>query len=135
MSDDHTPTRDEIMYAWRQHRLNFEQFGRDNLGRSDEIRAELERFFVEHDRQLAAEAVSAGQAALIDWLIDVGYPFDFTFDSPPHIDGYDLARRWNERDGWDVSDEEAATLIFEVSGLVRYARPTALQGVQEESKA
>lgn len=134
MSDDYTPTTEEVC----EHYSDLWNYRQDEPSEDDYVLsrvAEFRRWLAEHDRQVAAEAVSAGQAALIDWLIDVGYPFDFTFDSPPHIDGHDLARRWKERDGWDVSDEEAATLIFEERGLVRYARPTALQGVQEESKA
>jgi|GEM_PF-4667924 len=130
MSDDYTPIEMVMRghYAWTVKGL---AAASSYLVGGEQFRDAL----VEHDRQVAAEAVRAGKAALIDWLIDMGYPFDLAFDAKPPVDGYDLARRWKERDGWDVSDEEAAALIFQESGLVRYAPSTALQGEQEESKA
>ena len=111
MSDDYTPeaggAREDFTYPWEGL----------NPGRRGRLAAFV-RWMVEHDRQVAEKAVEANQAALIEWLIDVGYPFDFTFDFAPPVNGYDLARRWNERDGWGVSHEEAAAMIFEESGIL-----------------
>lgn len=43
----------------------------------------------------------------IDWLIDIGYPFNMTFDPRPPVNHKRLAMRWNTRDFWGVSDEDA----------------------------
>jgi len=64
--------------------------------------------------------------ALIEWLIDIGYPFDFTFDTKPPVDADALARRWNERDDWGVPHEDALEVICDESGLVsKSAKPVA----------
>ena len=61
--------------------------------------------------------VSDGGDELVEWLVDINYPFDMTFDPPPPVDVRVLARRWNERDKWGVSEQEAFDVIV---GEVQY---------------
>jgi len=59
----------------------------------------------------------SGRDELVEWLIDIHYPFDMTFDTPPPVDVRALARRWNERDTWGVTEQEALDVIAVESGI------------------
>jgi len=125
MSDDYAPTTEEVCRtaAFGSLAVHFMPDAATNEAWPSaavrvEAKAVFHRWLAEHDRQVAAESAKAEQSKFIEWLIDIAYPFDFRFDSKPPVDGDALARRWNERDGWGVSHEEAAAMIFEESGIL-----------------
>jgi hypothetical protein len=53
-----------------------------------------------------------------EWLFDIGYPFDVSWpENPPPVDHAVLARLWNERENWCVSDHDAEALVRNEAGL------------------
>ena len=66
-SDDYTPTRGEVFDAWIEAWFDYGS-DRERIHEREEAKhAELERFFVEHDRQVAETAWDEAARAVIEF--------------------------------------------------------------------
>lgn len=68
---------------------------------------------------VSAPTVSAADVDVwAEWLCDIGYPFDISFpENPPPVNHAVLARLWNERDDWRISDDDAEACVRYEAGL------------------
>ena len=106
---EYTPTTDEVLEAWHD-----EMFP----NASD---ASFYRWLADHEDATRIAALEEVEATWVDWLIAIGYPFDFSFDAKPPVDVRRLGLAWKKKDDWsDVSDEEAIACVREESGLPEF---------------
>lgn len=105
---EHVPTETEIKLTYM-----LGVHGNNPTVTASDASGEFDRWLEQHDREVAA----VERAKWEDWLFKINYPFEYLVSPPPPTTAAALARIWNERDEWGVTDAEATATIAGESGL------------------